>query len=85
MKLSHLILKKVTEGLSKEEEELFQEWLRESETNQKLYNFLKVEKQQGKDVSKLKEWDSDSAWVNVNEKYELIRKRKQNHSGQSQF
>ena len=76
MKLSHLILKKVTEGLSKEEEELFQEWLRESETNQKLYNFLKVEKQQGKDVSKLKEWDSDSAWVNVNEKYELIRKKK---------
>ena len=75
MKLSNLILKRVTQALSKEEEQLFQEWFSESEQNKKLYSFLKIQKKQGADLSKLRDWDSDAAWVKIIEQYEL-RKNK---------
>nr|WP_299071891.1 FecR family protein [uncultured Allomuricauda sp.] len=85
MKPTTLIIKRLTTKLTLQEEKALEEWLRESDKNQELFDTIKSLKENGTSISNLVFWDSEKAWANVLQKYEMGRVRKTRKKSVSSF
>ena len=74
MKNREIVLKKLRSKLSKEEESIFQNWIKKSNENLRFYEFLLQLKKEGKDAHDLLELDTDAAWELVKQKVRSRRK-----------
>ncbi len=75
MDLKKLILKKLNNQLSNEEQVAFNDWYKHS-NNKELFTRLKKLKNNGQDISVLANLDANAAWDKVLQKYESKRPKK---------
>ncbi|WP_242094372.1 FecR family protein [Aestuariivivens sediminicola] len=68
MKIKEIILKKLRNKLSKEEESIFQNWIKKSNENLMLYELLLQLKNEGQDAHEILELDIEAAWEMVKKK-----------------
>ncbi|MDO5981397.1 FecR family protein [Flavivirga spongiicola] len=78
MKKSELLVGKIENTLSKEEELRFQEWIDKSQENKLFYEYLLFLNKNGKGVKEIMSKDLTEAWLDFNKKqyyYEQRRRR----------
>lgn len=75
MEITKLIVKRLEGALSESEEEMLNKWLKSSSENRHIFERIMEIKKSGKDISVLKNLDTEGAWGNVLKKYSNKEKR----------
>lgn len=65
MDIAHILVKKLNATLSVEEQKCFDNWIQESEENNKLFLRLQSLHAKGKSISNVEDIEIDTAWTNV--------------------
>ena len=76
MKNIDIVLKKLENNLTPEEEIIFQKWVESSSTNRTFYNQLLQLKNEGRDARKISELDINAAWKAIQENVKSKQKSK---------
>ncbi len=76
MKIFELLLRKIENSLSQEDELGFQEWVDKSEENKLFYEYILFLKKNGEEVHRIMSRDLDEAWSNFNKKQYYYEQKK---------